>query len=248
MIQRHKRVHHKKAGNLRKGVTANSIIKISNSNDCTKKVAIKDTAEKVVSDYPITNLPFGPKSLVTHKFPKHWDSPADLEDKHIGPHQKEIYKINDYFMHFDRAQSIRVPLIRHITYVPIGDDSLIIKDNRKFESDFKCRLPDFGSYQCFYWSGPAEVISKDEKIYHGLGSLVLYNPENEEAEVLNIYNWYEYGGDGVGISQRYFFIGADKKIIIFEHENSESDADMYKSQEIKVLDDGKLSIKNFKTN
>ncbi|MDB5011168.1 MAG: hypothetical protein JWQ06_1957 [Mucilaginibacter sp.] len=215
------------------------------STDSMKTDVATDTVE-VISDYPITPLPFGPPLLITYTFPAGWEHPLEDEyGKSKNSDEQAVFKVEKWFEHFYYTKSIKAPPINKIIHVKLGDDSLIINDKRQFKSGFKCRLSDIGLYQCYYWYSSADVISKLETPYD-IGSLVLYNPKNEEATILNIYTQHGDGGPDIGNFYRYFFINKNYQIAIFEKYNNESQVEMRKSQEITIKYSGEISIKNFK--
>jgi len=205
----------------------------------------------------ITNLPFGNPLLVKHKFPKGgWNVPLDDSTigKSVSIHTDALNKVGSFYIKLGEDKSIKGPVIKQLHYLIMGDDSRLIAYERKFQADFKCQLPDFGPYKCYYqdYQVPMayyyELEDKSdgsEKLYFEYGNLVFYNPQNEQAKVLNVYNSYSYK-EPTGGGNRYFFVDVKKTITIYDAWQGESHDIIKKAQEVKIQNDGQIVISNVK--
>jgi hypothetical protein len=211
-------------------VTVTSIVSCNSNTPGNKskqgKVTHDDIIIKAVSKLPKLNLPFGCEELATYNFAKEW------------------------------AKAINRPQFEEVKYLNIvgHDDSLFMKDLQrfKFTCDFKYRLPDFGPYQCYFQT------LKIPEAYHALfehggryldsyylayGSMVFYDPKSKRANVLNVY--YESSAqERFGSDYKFFFIDANRVIMLFEAGNAEDGSYFHKSQEVSVQKDGSFSIRH----
>jgi len=228
----------------------------SRANEPTQKNTVKNTSESVQQPdtanviVPITQLPFGPKLIVKYKFPDAgWADPMDGPVSKIDKkYQEEFEKIN--FAPLNFSKSIRSPLIKQVAFINVWTDSLIIKHDQHYNTDFKYRLPNFGPYECYYQyhadSLSSLIKTKDDTRYQGFGNLILIDTLTRNAKILNIYGSFEYGEEGGGHYYRYFFIDKDKDIDIFAAGGDEDSGSLKKVQMINIQNDGTIVFRNTK--
>jgi len=163
-------------------------------------------------------------------------------------------KVGDFYRKLANARAFKSPDINAVEYVHKGDDSLLFKYYHRPKADFKYRLPDFGIYrayyQCFEIPMPEVYKLQDDptspdKLYYDYGNLVLYEPKTKKAKILNIYNTFSDKEPTARFS-RYFYIDKNKVIQIYEAGEGEEQSFMKKTQEITILGNGSISIKNLR--
>jgi len=227
----------------------------------TSNVVKADTTLSI-ENVPITPLPFGSDVLATYKFPKILYPPDPLADDSIpvGPDEKHFGEVSEQNAKRDHVKHFRGPEILYKSYTYLDGDSLIIQDRRKLENDFEYRLPDMDGYQCYYMYRDyrsmeghdymdyrsALIQTKDKKCFVEIGSIVLYDRKTKSANIINVtYNFF-YNVDNFSSTMRIFYIDANKTIKIFRCDIGEGVVGFKETQEINVLDDGKIVVKNLK--
>jgi len=201
----------------------------------------------------ITKLPFGSKILTTYKFPKNWQ-PADNSDENpvLNKNDEYLNKLSDYYSKARKIKSINGPEITSKVYIKLGNDSLLVKDQRQFKNDFKYRLSNIDKYELYYVYDEYNydpknynpiIASKHDEIYMEVGSLIFYDPKTKTANILNVY--YSIGYPEIEYhSDRFFYFGSNKTIKIFESNGDESGNSFETTQEISVLTGSKIIVKN----
>jgi len=214
---------------------------------------VSDSADVPGDSDGITMLPFGSKLLTTYKFPKNWQ-PTDYNDENpvLNKNDEYLNKLYNYYSKAGKIESINGPEIISRVYIKLGNDSLLVKDQREFKNNFKFRLPNIDKYELYYVYDEYNydpknynpvIASKDDEIYMEVGSLIFYDPTTKTANILNVYYNISYPEIEYH-SDRFFYVGSNKTIKIFESNGDESGNSFETTQQISVLTGGKIIVKN----
>ena len=206
-----------------------------------KSDSVKQVSPKIIfGPDTITPLPFGSEVLLNYKFSKSWETPeADPSNENIPPVKDEL-KYSELFKDFislNAHQPIAMPAVKKITQIDI-DSTNSCYSLKKHSNEVKYHLPDFGPYQVYY---QYHRIIQDDYINNctEYADLILYDPQNKEAKVLNIYKQY--------IEEFYeqdwlFYIDKAKVINIYISDLYTNKQTMRKAFEIHINDRGEIKI------
>ena len=216
---------------------------------CSGNSHTPDTGQKKIQLQNNINhsLPFGSSLLSRYKNLQRWSGPLnDDTTSKRDPQQMQYQKIADSYYAFTQKKSIHAPDIKEIEYVKIGKDSLTCHDDKHFYEDFKYRLPDFGSYECYYQTGSFynRTVKAQQTLPNGCmyyGNIVLISAKTKKATVLNVY----YGRSGELVYfNRMFYINKDSSIDIYESTEFEGETSIRKAFKVTIDKTGGVIIKN----
>ncbi|MFN5213659.1 MAG: hypothetical protein ACK5DY_03505 [Bacteroidota bacterium] len=179
---------------------SNQTLDSSNSEDtsATKDnlIAQSDTSKIEIN----ADFPFGCADLTKFKYPKHWEGDLENYGQLKKPSGKKFDDIGQCFASINLVKTIKSPKFKSLEILKIGDNckgaSNIDTLLQKSIDSCKYRLPNIGTYECYY-------------SYERFGNLLLLDPKTKNGKLLNIYA-DDIGGDSHTIL-RYFFI--DKNVI-----------------------------------
>lgn len=193
------------------------------------------------------SLPFGCNDLMPFTLS---DYVTVYNQYNEDPIRDSIYRrfarLHDCYWEINRAATISHPLFSNVKHLKL-EVPYQFKDLATFLIDsVRYRLPNIGPYQCYYsyqvaaQPDTAEVSMEEEELTsRSAGNLIFYNPADKSTTAITIYLEIEAFERGIS---RFFFIGDDKEIIVYDFKGDEVDVDIIKRHVIKVDEQGRISM------
>ncbi len=182
-----------------------------------------------------TAFPFGCIDLTKYKYPKHWKGHEEGLEQ---PQGKEFEDIGVCFQKINSGKSIGSLKTNKLEVLQIGNrykdyyyDTLTARSTE----NCRYRLPDIGSYECFYFYNESNAPRGGYGVY---GNLLLFDPTTQNGKLINIF--YEYGGDQ-NIKNRYFMAYKDS-INIYEGSCYDDGCSLTQTYRINISQTGEIDI------
>ena len=220
----------------------------SHSKAINDSIEIDSKIEQVKNPFKFQNtkegkpatlkFPFGNNFLGLFKFPDTilYDESSDalLFEKKLTTTISNYEKLNN--VEIFQLPDINTWKYINIPFITNYKDSI---SEFKFHQYFNYKLPNIGPYECYYSYYKLDISKRIYPYCFGLGYLIIYNVDNKEATIINIYNLTI---DEFNEFRRFFFITTDGQINIYDIVGNELEERLTKKTRLNVNPKGLIKI------